>query len=170
MNTDASRPGDAVNSNMPLSARSLASALDNKQLSACAKDAIGWQRSGDLVDGPLQAFAQLLVSEAGLDEEASLQHAEAAVLREVAERFVAAVDGARVPAPKPLHPEQRAGEIHLCDLELAGAHVVGWNTKRIGFVAYGSDGTPVAGKVPVFVQVDEFKAAGQWAAHYTVKA
>jgi len=169
MNTSASSPGGAVTSEKPVTARSLARALDHEQLATCAKDAIGWQKSGGLVDGPLLAFARRLVHEAGLDEDASLQHAEAAVLREVAERFVAAVDGARAPAPKPLHPEQRSGEIHLCDLELAAALVVGWKTKRIGFIAYGADGTPVAGKVPIFVQVDEFKAAGQWAAHYTVK-
>lgn len=150
-------------------ARTLADALDHQELARCAKDAIGWQRSGDLVDGALQAFARRLVNEAGLDEDASLQHAEAAVLREVAERYIGAIEGSLKRPPKTLHPEQQSGEIHLCNLEVEGARVVGWKTKRIGDVAYSQDGAIVPGKVPVFVQAQEFKDAGQWDTRYTVK-
>lgn len=71
--------------------------------------------------------------------------------------------------PKPIHPEQEPGEIHLCNLEPEGARVVGWKTKRIGVIAYTSGGQPDPSKVPVFVQADEFKAAGQWDARYSIK-
>jgi hypothetical protein len=71
--------------------------------------------------------------------------------------------------PKPIHPEQEACEIHLCNLEPEGARVVGWKTKRIGVIAYTSGGHAERNKVPVFVQADEFKAAGQWDARYSIK-
>ncbi len=152
-----------------ITSRSLAKALNHLHLAACAKDAIDWQRTGSLVEGPLQAFAHRLVQDAGLDESTSLQHAEAAVLREVAERFITAVEGAAERAQKPLHPEQRTGEIHLCNLEMAGARVIGWKTKRVGEVAYDVDGIPVPSKVPVFIDAQELIAAGQWTDQYVIK-
>jgi hypothetical protein len=71
--------------------------------------------------------------------------------------------------PKPLHPEQRSGEIFLCNLNGPGAKSVGWKSKRIGEIAYDQSGRIIDGDVPVFVAASEFIEAGQWTPRYTIK-
>ena len=145
-------------------------ALTVGELLGCAKDAIAWQDDGVLQDGPLRALAARLEAETGIDEMSSLQQVEAAILREIAVRFVDVVEQSHnTPARKALHPEQLPGEIHLCDLEPSGAKVVGWKSKRIGERAFRPDGTKDSSKVPVFVMADEFREAGQWDSRYTIK-
>jgi hypothetical protein len=70
--------------------------------------------------------------------------------------------------PKPLHPEQRSGEIHLFNSEPDKVRYVGWKSKRAGEVAYGVDGNIEPGKVPVFVLATEFEASGQLTERCTI--
>lgn len=70
--------------------------------------------------------------------------------------------------PKPIHPEQRAGEVHLLNSDPKTVRYIGWKTKRAGEVAIGAHGNPVQGQVPVFVQADELALAGQLTERDTV--
>ena len=63
--------------------------------------------------------------------------------------------------PKPLHPEQEPGEVHLCNLAQGAVRSIGWKSKRAGEVAYDWNGQTIEGQVPVFVQAQELRAAGQ---------
>jgi hypothetical protein len=63
--------------------------------------------------------------------------------------------------PKPIHPEQRSGEVHLLNSDPETVRYIGWKTKRAGEVALDFDANIVAGQVPVFVAAKELKAAGQ---------
>lgn len=71
--------------------------------------------------------------------------------------------------PKPLHPEQRSGEIYLFNTKPDVFRFTGWKTKRPGEVAYDEDGKILTGEVPVFIMASEFEAAGQLTDRYTVK-
>jgi hypothetical protein len=75
--------------------RSIARALTAQDLATCAQDVISWQDKGVLANGPLNALAARFVAETGIDEASSLQHAEAAVLREASLRFIATQTGLR---------------------------------------------------------------------------
>lgn len=70
--------------------------------------------------------------------------------------------------PKPLHPEQLSGEIHLFNDDPEKVRYIGWKSKRVGVVAYDENGTIVPGKVPVFVLAEEFATSGQLTKRYTV--
>jgi hypothetical protein len=70
--------------------------------------------------------------------------------------------------PKPLHPEQLSGEIHLGNSDPSTVRYIGWKTKRVGEVAYDMDGEVEAGKVPVFVMAEEFAKADQITERYSV--
>jgi len=70
--------------------------------------------------------------------------------------------------PKPLHPEQLSGEIHLLNSEPETVRYIGWKSKRAGEVAYDVDGNVVPGNVPVFVQAEEFAKSGQLTDRYTI--
>lgn len=105
-----------------------------------------------------------------LDDEMARKVAQEAVLWEIAHRVVSEAE--RSPGmymARPIHPEQQSGEIHLCDVNLAGAKVIGWKTKRIGNTSYKADGTVDPEKVPVFMMADEFKAKNQWDRRYPIK-
>jgi LmbE family N-acetylglucosaminyl deacetylase len=70
--------------------------------------------------------------------------------------------------PKPMHPEQRSGEVHLLNSEPETVRYIGWKTKRAGDVAIDVDGNPVPGQVPVFVEAEELARAGQLTERDTV--
>lgn len=75
--------------------------------------------------------------------------------------------------PKSLHPEQQSGEIHLYNAELKTGdqrtgRYTGWNTERVGKIAYDVDGNVQSGRVPVFVQAEEFAKSGQLTERYTI--
>lgn len=70
--------------------------------------------------------------------------------------------------PKPIHPEQRSGEVHLLNSDPKTVRYIGWKTKRAGEVAIDVNGNPVHGQVPVFVQADELALAGQLTERDTV--
>lgn len=148
----------------------IVAAMPLRDLALCGKDLLSL-RENAAGDGALRALVVAHQHATGCDETVALGQVEAAVLREIATRFVAATErSADVLAPKPLHPEQLAGEMHLCNLEPEGARVVGWSTKRIGERAYRDDGSIDPAKVAVFISAEQFKAAGLWDPRYTVKA
>lgn len=70
--------------------------------------------------------------------------------------------------PKPLHPEQQSGEIHLLNSDPTTVRYIGWTSKRVGEIAYDVDGKVEAGKVPVFIMAEEFARSGQLSERYTV--
>lgn len=75
--------------------------------------------------------------------------------------------------PKPLHPEQQSGEIHLYNAELntgdkRTGRYTGWSTERVGKLAYDVDGNVQCGRVPIFVQAEEFAKSGQLTERYTI--
>lgn len=70
--------------------------------------------------------------------------------------------------PKPLHPEQRSGEIHLFNSESDKVRYIGWKSKRAGEVAYDVNGDIEPSKVPVFVLASEFESSGQLTDRYTI--
>ena len=61
-----------------------------------------------------------------------------------------------------VHPEMQEGEVFLTNFFLGISHLedIGWQTKRLGDVAYHNDGTAVPNARPVFVRRDELVAAG----------
>jgi hypothetical protein len=69
--------------------RSIVNLMTADELAGCAQDIIAWQDKGVLQEGSLRALAARFEAEAGIDEMSSLAQAEAAVLREVAVRFLA---------------------------------------------------------------------------------
>jgi hypothetical protein len=75
--------------------RAIVKAMTAADLAACAQDVISWQDKGVLTSGPLHALAARFVAETGIDEDSSMQQAEAAVLREASLRFVATQTGIR---------------------------------------------------------------------------
>lgn len=77
------------------SMRTIVKAMTTEDLAKCALDVISWQDKGVFADGPLHTLAARYVAETGIDEISSMQHAEAAVLREAALRFTAMQTGLR---------------------------------------------------------------------------
>lgn len=77
------------------SMRTIVKAMTAQDLAECAQDAISWQDRGVLTSGPLHALAARFVAETGIDEDSSMQQAEAAVLREASLRFIATQTGLR---------------------------------------------------------------------------
>lgn len=75
--------------------RTIVKAMSAKDLAGCAQDVISWQDNGVLADGQLHALAARFVAETGIDEDSSMQQAEAAVLREASLRFIATQTGLR---------------------------------------------------------------------------
>jgi hypothetical protein len=71
--------------------------------------------------------------------------------------------------PKPLHPEQRSGEINIANSTEKTFRYIGWKTKRFGEVAYDIDGKIVPGDVPVFIMASEYEAAGLLTDRDTIK-
>lgn len=74
----------------PPTMRAIVKAMTTAELAACAQDVISWQDRGVLAEGPLHVLAARFVVETGIDEDSSMQQAEAAVLREASLRFIAA--------------------------------------------------------------------------------
>jgi hypothetical protein len=50
------------------------------------------------------------------------------------------------------HPELRKGEMFLTNVDEEGFRRIGWQTKRIGEIAYDSGGNILQGHFPVFIQ------------------
>lgn len=68
----------------------LVKSIADADLKIMVTDVLAWRRSGILAEpSALRVFADLLVSKTGLDEEYSLQHADALVITEAASRFAA---------------------------------------------------------------------------------
>lgn len=70
--------------------RSIASDLTDQELALCVADVLKWRDRGILAEGPLHVLAARLVAETHIDEMSSMQLAEDAVMRETANRFIAA--------------------------------------------------------------------------------
>jgi hypothetical protein len=77
------------NTGRRVTVRSILKTVSDADVAECVRELIAWQDSDKLCGGALTALAERLVSETGVDEMSSLQHAEAAVLREAAVRFAA---------------------------------------------------------------------------------
>jgi len=58
------------------------------------------------------------------------------------------------------HPELKKGEIWLGNYYLEKTKAIGWESKRVGSVAYKMNGETVYYLVPVFVQRMELHRAG----------
>lgn len=67
---------------------SLTHVLNTKDLCRCVNDVLDWQKSGVLDHGSLRILAERIQDYLGCDESDALQHAEAAVLREAAIRYM----------------------------------------------------------------------------------
>jgi hypothetical protein len=55
------------------------------------------------------------------------------------------------------HPELRDGEMFLTNCVEETYDPIGWNTKRMGAVAYTTGGVPLPKYRPVFVQRKEYE-------------
>jgi hypothetical protein len=64
------------------------------------------------------------------------------------------------PAVRPLHPEAVGDEIFICNVWKCDFPAVGWNSKRLGSVAYSTAAAVLKALRPVFVQKSEIEAAG----------
>jgi len=71
--------------------------------------------------------------------------------------------------PKPLHPEQRKGEIHLVDTPNQDIKYIGWKTKRMGEKAYDDEGNEVPNMFPIFIMAYEYEERGLLTERFTVK-
>lgn len=58
------------------------------------------------------------------------------------------------------HPEIQEGEILLTNSRKEDIDTIGWNTKRIGNIAYDTEGNIAEGLYPVFVHKTELDRAG----------
>ena len=56
------------------------------------------------------------------------------------------------------HPELKGGEIFLTNSTLEDYNCrIGWKTKRMGEIAYDTDGAPINDLFPVFVHLSEIR-------------
>jgi hypothetical protein len=73
--------------------KSLVAGLNDAELAGCVSEAVAWQDGKQLAGTLLRNCAKRLVEELGIDDESSLQIAEAHLLREAAIRFARQVPG-----------------------------------------------------------------------------
>jgi hypothetical protein len=62
-----------------------------------------------------------------------------------------------------VHPELEDGEVWIGNILRSDFHLIGWTTKRLGKIAYLTNGKPIPksqGFGPVFVTSEEIEAAG----------
>lgn len=71
--------------------------------------------------------------------------------------------------PRPLHPEQRTGEIYILNSTLETFRYTGWKTKRAGEVAFDVDGNVLPNQIPIFIMASEYEAAGLLTDRDTIK-
>lgn len=58
------------------------------------------------------------------------------------------------------HPEQYDDEVLVSNSSLSDISRIGWESKRIGVIAYDVYGNPIEGSVPVFISKHEIKENG----------
>ena len=58
------------------------------------------------------------------------------------------------------HSEIKSGELFLGNFTEKEFHRIGWDTKRMGCVAYARDGKVEQGKFPVFASEEEMAQQG----------
>jgi hypothetical protein len=72
----------------------------------------------------------------------------------------ATVTGASGMTTRPQHPEAAADEVLIGNMLASDFKTLGWLTKRMGIVAYETNGRRLANFRPVFVKRPEIEAAG----------
>ena len=71
-----------------------------------------------------------------------------------------------------MHPETEPGEVFITNCSYTNDdsyEQMEWKTKRVGLIAYDSDGRPVRGLYPVFVKLEEVRNENSYLADKLIK-